>query len=681
MAGGVAHDLNNLLNIVMSFGQFVREAVEDTAGAQLTQTQAQAILSDVDQIHRATQRAAHLSHQLLTFGGRDTVERAVVDVNVLIGEVLAMISGTIGEHAAITSRLDPHLRHVLASSSQISQVLLNLAVNARDAMPDGGSLHFETANTSGEPGGQAAGLPARDWVRISVTDTGHGMPPATVLQAMEPFFTTKPLGQGTGLGLATSYGIIKQAGGELVIDSLPGRGTTVHLYLPASYQPVDTGGQAAPAAASAGQTILVAEDEDGLRDLITRMLAGAGYRVLAASNGREALAMAERHDDVIHALLTDVVMPAMSGGEVARELRQTRPDVCVLYVSGYAAPVMTEQGLLDPGVAIVNKPFTRDELLGTLEATLSRQRPRERLLGGPGRRAGHRRAGHRRGACAAAGLRPGSPSRAKVKDTMARNTQPVSKLVRGTRWPKMMGMKKPPTAASVSIRPPAVPRYWCSMRQTRAGTASQAAKPKIRKKPIPIPRTQSAGVGSTGMRASSAATATSGPTTNMRRFLLRSAQYPPSRLPGMPARPMSAASRPPADGSRCRADGHVLAEQLRAGEVRAVAAEQRDTVDPQIPAAEHDAQGGTVEAGADEGPVAVRDPENREGDQHDEQLEDTGQDQRHVPARRALHVEPDIEREGGPRAEDGAPGDAERERDVAVAEPDDDGRGPDRDEH
>ena len=388
MAGGVAHDLNNLLNIVMSFGQFVRDAVAGTAGAQLTQTQAQAILSDVDQIHRASQRAAHLTHQLLTFGGRDTVERTVVDVNVLIGEVLAMISGTIGEHAAITSRLDPHLRNVLASSSQICQVLLNLAVNARDAMPGGGSLHFETANTCGEPGGPAAGLPGRDWVRISVTDTGHGMPPATVQQAMEPFFTTKPLGQGTGLGLATSYGIIKQAGGELIIDSLPGRGTTVHLYLPASYQPADTSGRAASAAASAGRTILVAEDEDGLRDLITRMLAGAGYHVLAAANGREALAMAERHDDVIHALLTDVVMPAMSGGEVARELRQTRPDVCVLYISGYAAPVMTEQGLLDPGVAIVSKPFTRDELLSTLEGTLSRQRPRERLLPGPGCRAG-----------------------------------------------------------------------------------------------------------------------------------------------------------------------------------------------------------------------------------------------------------------------------------------------------
>ena len=383
MAGGVAHDFNNLLNIVMSFGQFVREAVEDTAGAQLTQAQAQAILSDVDQIHRASQRAAHLTHQLLTFGGRDTVERAVLDVNVLIGEVLGMISGTIGEHVAITSRLDPHLRHVLASSSQIGQVLLNLAVNARDAMPDGGSLHFETANTCGEPAGQAADLPGRDWVRISVTDTGHGMPPATVQQAMEPFFTTKPLGQGAGLGLATSYGIIKQAGGELIIDSLPGRGATIHLYLPASYQPVDTSGQvasaSASASASAGQTILVAEDEDGLRDVITRMLTGAGYHVLAASNGQEALAMAGRHDDVIHALLTDVVMPAMNGGDVARQLRQARPGACVLYMSGYAAPVMTEQGLLDPGVAIVNKPFTRDELLNTLEATLSRQPPREKL--------------------------------------------------------------------------------------------------------------------------------------------------------------------------------------------------------------------------------------------------------------------------------------------------------------
>ena len=378
-AGGVAHDLNNLLSVVMSFGQFVREAVEHTAGAPLAQAQAQAILSDVDQIHRASQRAAHLTHQLLTFGGRDTVERAVVDVHVLIGEVCGMISGTIGEHVAITSRLDPHRRPVLASGSQICQVLLNLAVNARDAMPDGGSLLFETANTCGEPGGPAAGLRGRDWVRISVTDTGHGLLPAAVQQAMEPAVTAEPLGRGPGLSLATSYGIIKQAGGELIIDSLPGRGTTIHLYFPASYQPVDTSGQAASASESPGQTILVAEDEDGLRHLTTRMLTGAGDHVLAAPNGQEALAIAERHDDVIHALLTDVVMPAMNGGEVARALRQARPGVCVLYMSGYAAPIMTEQDLLDPGVGVVNKPFAQGELLNELEATPNRQRPRERL--------------------------------------------------------------------------------------------------------------------------------------------------------------------------------------------------------------------------------------------------------------------------------------------------------------
>jgi PAS domain S-box-containing protein len=373
MAGGVAHDFNNLLNIVMSFDQFVREAVANTSGTLLTDVQARAILSDVDQIYRAGQRAAHLTNQLLTFGGRDMVKPAVVDVNLVVGEVRDMIAGTIGQHVTVTTRLDPGLRHVLADASQICQVLLNLAVNARDAMPDGGSLHIETANTRTEAGGQAAGLPVAECVHIAVTDTGHGMPPATAAQAMEPFFTTKPAGQGTGLGLATAYGVIKQAGGELTIDSAPGRGTTIHIHLPATDQAIEAIGDVTAAPAAAGQTILVAEDEDGLRQVVTRLLTGAGYHVLAAPNGQQALAIAERHDDVIHALVTDVVMAVMNGRELAEALQRARPDTPVLYMSGYAAQIMTGQGLLDPGVTVVSKPFTKAELLNALNATINRQ--------------------------------------------------------------------------------------------------------------------------------------------------------------------------------------------------------------------------------------------------------------------------------------------------------------------
>jgi two-component system cell cycle sensor histidine kinase/response regulator CckA len=213
LAGGMAHDFNNLLNIVMSFDQFIGDAVTDASGALLSDAQAQSILSDVSQVHRAAQRAAHLTHQLLTFGGREAVQPAVVDINALVGEVCDMIAGTIGQHVTISTRLDPLLRPVLVDPSQISQVLLSLAIIARNAMPDGGTLHFETANTRTEASERAASPPAGDYVHIAVTDTGHGMSAATVRLALEPFFTTKPGGQGTGLGLATSNGVIKQAGG------------------------------------------------------------------------------------------------------------------------------------------------------------------------------------------------------------------------------------------------------------------------------------------------------------------------------------------------------------------------------------------------------------------------------------------------------------------------------------
>jgi two-component system, cell cycle sensor histidine kinase and response regulator CckA len=375
LAGGVAHDFNNLLNIVMSYDQFVKEAVTDASGAVLTDAQAQAILGDVDQIYRAGQRAAHLSRQLLTFGGRQAVQPAVINVNVLIGEVRDMIAGTIGQHVTITTRPDPGLGHVRADASQLSQVLLNLAVNARDAMPDGGSLHFETGSTRNGASGQAPGLPAGEYVHVTVTDTGHGMSAATAAQAMEPFFTTKPPDQGTGLGLATAYGVIRQAGGELIIDSAPGRGTTIHLYLPATGQPADAAKQVTVVPPSAGQTILVADDEDGLRQAVTRILTGAGYHVLAAPNGQEALTIAEHHDGVIHALLTDVAMPVMNGRELAEALQRARPATPVLYMSGYAAAIMTAQGVLDPGVTVVSKPFTKAGLLSALNAALTKEPP------------------------------------------------------------------------------------------------------------------------------------------------------------------------------------------------------------------------------------------------------------------------------------------------------------------
>jgi len=373
MAGGTAHDFNNLLYVIMSFGEFAREAVASATGAFLTEKLAKDIIGDLDEIHRAGQRAAHLTGQLLTFGGREVVKPAVVDVNVLIGEVRDMISGTIGQHIAITTELDPDLGHVLADASQLRQALLNLAVNARDAMPNGGSLHFHTSNIPAGTPGAADSLPAGDCVHIAVTDTGHGMPAANAAQAMEPFFTTKPPGQGAGLGLATSYGTIKQAGGELTIDSAPGRGTTMHMYLPATSQPSAAAAQVAAGPGAAGRTILLAEDEDGVRQAVTRILTRAGYHVLAAPNGQEALTIAERHEGIIHALITDVVMPGMNGRQLGEALQRARPGTPVLHMSGFAAPIMTEQGLLAPGVTIVCKPFTKSELLNALSTVLNAQ--------------------------------------------------------------------------------------------------------------------------------------------------------------------------------------------------------------------------------------------------------------------------------------------------------------------
>ena len=374
LAGGIAHDFNNLLNVVLSFDEFIKESVTEAAGTVLTDENAQAILADVDQILRAGQRAAHLTHQLLAFGGREVVTPAPVDVNALVDEARGMIAGTVGRHVTVTTGLDPRLRHVLADATQLSQILINLAVNARDAMPDGGRLHLQTANARGDTSPRLAGLPAGDYVHLAVTDTGHGMPADVARQAMEPFYTTKARGQGTGLGLATSYGVIKQAGGELVIDSTPGHGTTMHIYLPATDQPVLAKDLATTARAFPGETILVAEDEDGVRDIVNRILTRAGYTAFTAPNGREALGIAERHIDTIDALLTDVVMPVMNGPQLVEAVHRIRPDLPVLYMSGYAAPLMTAQGLLAPGVTVLGKPFTRPELLNALHATLAGRR-------------------------------------------------------------------------------------------------------------------------------------------------------------------------------------------------------------------------------------------------------------------------------------------------------------------
>ncbi|HLL64644.1 MAG TPA: response regulator [Micromonosporaceae bacterium] len=372
LSGAVAHDFNNMLGVILSFGEFVEEAVVDTVDQPLTAAKVETILHDLDQVTRAGKRAAHLAHQLLTFGGKEVMQPTVINLNAIVEEVCGMLATAVGGQITVTTRLDPHLRNTRTDASQLCQVLFNLAINARDAMPRGGALVFRSTNkTDADTGPRAGGAPGGEYVHIAVTDNGDGMPPEVIDRAMEPFFTTKAKGQGTGLGLATAYGVIKQAGGDLIIDSAVGRGTTIHLYLPATDEPTHTSQPAATAQTPAGHTILLAEDEDGLRHAAVRILTNAGYHVLNAANGQDALTLARQHNGPIHGLLTDVVMPHMNGPTLAAALSIERPGTPVLYMSGYAAPLMTEQGLLEPDVTVLGKPFTKDELLTALNTALT----------------------------------------------------------------------------------------------------------------------------------------------------------------------------------------------------------------------------------------------------------------------------------------------------------------------
>lgn len=366
LSGGVAHDFNNLLNVMLNFTDFVRGTVRDTLSGQ--PDAARAVLEDLDQISNAGKRASHLTHQLLTFGARQILQPAVVDVNAIVDEVRAMIGGTIGQHVTIATELDPSLPPTRADASQLSQVLLNLALNARDAMPHGGQLTVSTARADlTRAGAHALSLPDSRYIEITVTDTGSGMPPEVASRAIEPFFTTKPQSRGSGLGLATAYGIVRQSGGELTIDSAPGQGTTIHIYLPATSEPTIVPAQATAPETPASGTVLVAEDEDGVCDLTCRILTSAGYEVLAAANGEEALAIARKHHGAIDILLTDVIMPRMNGAELSSAFRQQWPGTPILYMSGYAAPVMTERGVLGEGVTVISKPFTAAQLLAALQ--------------------------------------------------------------------------------------------------------------------------------------------------------------------------------------------------------------------------------------------------------------------------------------------------------------------------
>jgi hypothetical protein len=364
LAGGIAHDFNNILAVILNYAAFI---VEDAAGTPYA--------ADAEQIARAGRRGSELTHQLLAFARREVIRPRPLDVNSVLAEVEQMLSRSIGEHITLTVRAAAGLPAVMADPGQLEQVIVNLAVNARDAMPGGGKLIIDTSLVTIDADYTAARtrLEPGQYVRIRVSDTGTGMPQEVIDKAFEPFFTTKPAGQGTGLGLATVYGIMTQAGGTVHIYSEPDYGTTITLLLPstdavaeAADEPTDTG----ITLDGRGATVLVAEDEPALREVTERILDRGGYHVLTAASGAEALQLLRNHTGPIDLLLTDVIMPGMLGKDLADAVKAAQPGIKVVFMSGYAQPVLTSHGTLPPNVHLLEKPFTGTELLQALHQQL-----------------------------------------------------------------------------------------------------------------------------------------------------------------------------------------------------------------------------------------------------------------------------------------------------------------------
>jgi CheY-like chemotaxis protein len=360
----VAHDFNNLLTVILNCGLFVRDAVDD---AELRE--------QVGEIVRAAERGADLTRQLLVFSRQGTAATEVFDVEQVLSDTERLLRRTLGENIELKTAVAPDASQVRLGQGQLEQILINLSVNARDAMPDGGILTIATCavDIARDDSASFQGLTPGRYVQLTVADTGSGMAPEVVAQAFDPFYTTKPTGEGTGLGLATVYGIVKQAGGDARLYSERGLGTTVKVYLPlASESPLPEDGTqprvATPAAG--GKTVLLVEDESSVRTVTARILAGHGYRVLQASGPLEALAIGSQHLDEVDLLLTDVVMPQMPGVELAERLRHDDPGLPVVFMSGYTGEVVLRQGVDQTETRLLEKPFTSEALVGAVKEAL-----------------------------------------------------------------------------------------------------------------------------------------------------------------------------------------------------------------------------------------------------------------------------------------------------------------------
>lgn len=375
LAGGVAHDFNNLLAAILNYVSFVAEEITKELEARPVDARVRlnAVLSDVGQIRAAAERAADLTQQLLAFARRDVRNPEVLDINSTVSEVETLLRRTIGEHVDLITHGPSNLKSVRANRGQMEQILLNLAVNARDAMPMGGTLRVDTDNftVDDEYATLRPVVEPGSYVRLRIADTGTGMDEETVDRAFETFFSTKSKDKGTGLGLATVYGIVSQTAGMVELHSKLGVGTTVTILLPSVASAITKPALHEPSAdVTPVETILVVEDEELVLDVATRILTQHGYHVLAARSGEEASALLDGHPGRVHLLLTDVVMPGKTGKEIAARVSTLRPEIRVLYMSGYPESVIASQGVIEPGIALVSKPFTSVDLLAQVRSAL-----------------------------------------------------------------------------------------------------------------------------------------------------------------------------------------------------------------------------------------------------------------------------------------------------------------------